>query len=602
MARTKKHERMAREREQRKKDEDALATFRRLMGRSEERHKHRCSKFRDRHDAYIGKMTDAEKARWQTPVAPAFARHSIEVLISNLLERNVGRVLPWGPEDAETAKCLEKVLAKYRDLDDREEADDGFAREMTVMGVGVQLVLWAYRLETRDYTRWVSTADGKYERNTVRETRPAVDRPTVENLPVYDWFPDPSASRQKQLGWFVDRSWVSMEWLKQFEREERDDGTVYGQFRNLHLVAESSSEAMAEESKKLTGRDHGDCIELCRLWTPSGLVYVANRSVIVCNDPFPFDDGELPISVAHTVKDLYTMDGMSVAEIIAPLQSAAWEVLNALIQNTRIASMLLVQKRRDADIDDDALELATQDVVEVEQIGQDLEFWHAPSTVLDAGLQMLQVLKTTMQEVSGANAYLAGGASETIDQRTATGISIVQSMAQKLLQSWQRSLRRSFRKAGRMEIRRLQQYMRRSEKVRLEGDDGYDYFELLPWELRNEYDYTYSAIDENLNDQQRKAEAGLLFDRVLTVAGHPALQQEGAVVKLRRVVEDLLEAHGKVDLESYIGEAPPPPIVLPPGVMPPGDPGAPAGAPPAPGTPAGAGAGGAILPLPGVAA
>jgi hypothetical protein len=588
VARTKKHERM----QQARRDAETLQRFTGLIGKAEEGWGDRCSRFRDRKRAYDGLMDEEEKARWDTPIAPQYARHSIEVLVSNLLERNVGRVMPWGPEDVNTARCLEKVLEKHGELDEREAKDDKFVRETTIMGLGIQFVHYAYREAERDWTTWKADAAGHYQRVVEHARRPTIDRTSVENVSVFDFFGDPAAGLASDMGWAIHRSWVPHHKLKEFERIERSDGTVYGSYRNLDELANTNSDAAADRSKKETGRDHGDCVELCTLWTPTRQIAIGNRSVVIQDDAFPYNHGHLPFVIAHTIPDLYTLDGASIAEIIAPLQAAAWEVLNNLIKNTRIASLLLAKKRRDADVDDDALDLATGDVVEVGDM-DDLDFWHPSSSVLDAGLQMLQVLKTTIQETSGANAYLAGGAAETIDQRTATGISIVQSMAQKLLQAWQRSLRRSFRRRGRMEIQLLQQYMTRSEKVRLEGEDGHDYFELRPWEIRNEYDFAYSTVDENLNDQQKKAEAGLLFDRIVAVA--PLLQQQGLMVKLDRFVEDLLEAHGKVDTEGYVGAAP---LMLPtPGANPGGAP----GAPPAAGTPAGAAAGGAIQ-LPGVAA
>jgi hypothetical protein len=585
VARTKKHEAIQRQRA----DEDALKTFQTLMGRASDRREKMCGKFRDRKKAYDGVMPEIDRARWQTPVAPLYAKHSIEVLIANLLERNVGKLLPHGPEDVDTTKCIEAALYKWRELDEREEADDTFVRELTVMGAAWQLVLWAYEVQEIETTRWVADAAGHYTPETTKQDEILSDRPTATNVSVYDAFYDPSASRRKEIGWFVDRAWVPFETLKRYERRDMPDGSRYGIYRDLALVAESSSEVVAAESKKLTGRDHGDAVEVCRLWTPNEVLYVANRTVVIGRDPFPFHHREIPAVVAHTVKDLYTLEGLSIAELIMPLQTAAWEVLNSLIQNTRIASLLLAKKRRDADIDDDALEAATGDVIEVEQ-QDDLEFWHPSSSVLDAGMTMLGVLKTTMQETSGANAYLAGGASETIDQTTATGISIVQSMAQKLLQSWQRSVRRAFKRAGRMEVKLAQQYMRRAETVRLSGEDGYDHWELMPWEIRGEYDWSYQAVDESLNEQQKRGEARLLFQDLLAVAGHPALVQEGSMVMLRQAIEDLLEAHGRLDVENYIGEAPLMPM-LPPGT-PGADPGAALGGPPAAGTPPGAAAGG----------
>jgi hypothetical protein len=62
------------------------------------------------------------------------------------------------------------------------------------------------------------------------------------------------------------------------------------------------------------------------------------------------------------------------------------------------------------------------------------------------------------------------------------------------------------------------------------------------------------------------------------------------MVMLRQAIEDLLEAHGRLDVENYIGEAPLMPM-LPPGT-PGADPGAALGGPPAAGTPPGAAAGG----------
>jgi hypothetical protein len=557
---------------QKQQDADALRIFLDAYGRADSAHQKQTSRWRDRHKAYLGILDSAGTDKSANhELAPKYAYQTIETLVANLVDQQTrGRVLPLGPDSVAGAKGLEQVMGKYRKLDEEDAKRPRHVRQTAIMGRGPAKVFWTHDVHDRTFRRFTPNADPTQTPTDSRVPGKRVtDRTSFEPLPVYDFRPDPSASRTDQMGYACCDYWVTMDTLKARERRTVD-GVEVGAYYNLDLVPESRADTQGDT--KSSGRDNRGKILVTEYWTRDRLITVANKAIVIQNDEMPYDHGQLPFIVASTTPDLYSLDGVSVVDIVAPLQGAAWEVLNGLVEAVRLANNLLIKRDISQIVNPEALtEISSGTFLDHNGNPEAYEFWTPGGQILQPGMDFLALLKTTMQEISGANGFISGGASETIDQKTATGISIVQSMAQKLILAMRGVIWQEYRRKGLQEIALIQQFMVRGETFREKSGSDFDFLTVFPWDIQGECDYDAEDADQDLNQQMERQSQGNLFQ--MMVAALPALAQSDADVHMTPFVEKLLESYGEFDVETYVSQkAPPMPqlaAVPPPGQIPP---------------------------------
>lgn len=554
---------------QKQQDADALTVFLEAYGRADSHHQKQTSKWRDRHKAYLGILdaagTDKSADR---ELAPKYAFQTIETLVANLVDQQTrGRVLPCGPDSVDGAKGIEKVMAKYRKQDEEDAKRPRHVRQTAIMGRGPAKVFWTHDVHDRTFRRFTPQADPRLTPTDERVPGKRVtDRTSFEPLPVFDFRPDPSASRTDQMGYACCDYWVTMQTLKDRERRVVD-GVEVGAYYNLDLVEDNKS--VSTEDSKSSGRNNAGKILVTEMWTFDRLITVANKKIVIQNDEMPYDHGQLPFIVASTTPDLYSLDGVSVVDIVAPLQGAAWDVLNGLVEAVRIANVLMIKRDVSAIVNPEAMtEISSGTFLDHNGNPDAYDFWSAGGNILQPGMDFLSLLKTTMQEISGANGFISGGASETIDQHTATGISIVQSMAQKLILAMRGVIWQEYRRKGLQEIALIQQFMVRGETFREKSGADYEFLTVFPWDIQGECDYDAEDADADLNQQQERQQQLLLFNTLATQM--PNLNLTDAQVHFVPIIQKLFESYGEFDVDTYVSTKAPAVAPMPaPGEMPP---------------------------------
>jgi hypothetical protein len=78
--------------------------------------------------------------------------------------------------------------------------------------------------------------------------------------------------------------------------------------------------------------------EVVEYWTCERLITVVNQTVVVRDDPNPFWHGELPFTVATTLPDLFTVQGISEVETIIDLARALTRSMNQRLDNADFAN------------------------------------------------------------------------------------------------------------------------------------------------------------------------------------------------------------------------------------------------------------------------
>lgn len=223
--------------------------------------------------------------------------------------------------------------------------------------------------------------------------------------------------------------------------------------------------------------------------------------------------------------------------------------------------------------------------------------WTPNHNVTSTALEMMEKLGQDVQDVTGAIPYLSGAGDGTVDQNTATGISVIQNMASRRIAMKKNMIGYAHTEIGLQQIQLAQQLMSHPEQIRIEMEDGFDFQVISPQDIQGDFDYEIENANESLNRQQARQEATQLFQAFVNPATFQVFQMAGKSYNPVPFGERLCDAFD-IKNTSEIFEAAPP--MLPPqmaGGPPPGSGGPPPG-PPSPATGQPIGAAGPPIPPP----
>lgn len=568
---------MATAKAQKQADADALARFKTAWSRAHTRHEKRCSEYQRRYDAYKG-VIDPRDDHYANRVNPWFVFMTIELIASNLLDLLHGKVRPKSATaPRQGAELLEKIIGQYREEDEYQAAQTDWIKQALIVGVSPAKRSWRY--ETKQKTRGSYSVDVNGTPSFQPESYQAVvcDRPTFTPIPANDFLWDPAARSIDNAAYCLYISHQTMDHLRGMEKA--------GVYRNVDQVQETRGTGEAGKGEYLKPDTRGT-IQVVEYWTCDRLITVANQTVVLRDDPNPFWHGELPFTVATTLPDLFKVDGISEVETIIDLARALTRSLNQRLDNADLVNNGMVWYDPNLTNPKDLQRLVWKPKSLIPRETQNA--WgivESNTTIIDSALKSDEQLISLMRDVPGASNYLSGATDTQVSQNTATGIQLIQTMAQKRLIAKQDQLAVARRRDGRQEVQLVQQFTTRAKALRIDEKDSWAWKEYTPDDIRGEYDYTIEDAQENLDKQQRRDEATMKLDQSINVLNACIAAQLPWKPNLQREYEDFLEAWDVTDTTAYIVEQP----VLP--MMPqqfggqPGLPGTP-GPPPFPGAPA----------------
>jgi hypothetical protein len=406
-----------------------------------------------------------------------------------------------------------------------------------------------------------------------------VDDACCEVRDVRDFFWPSQAANVKTAEYLIDRTWVSYVTLKRMGAQ--------GYYQNVDKLAPGQGQVQSEVSKRerrLRNVDRTlDLIEVLEYWTPERVITVGNRTVLLKDRPNPLWNGRLPFVVCSAMPDAFQIPGLSVVEALAQLQEMLWTLQNQRLDVVRMLANLITLIRSDVD-DPEAFEWAPEAQWIVEDTAQ-VDTLKIDPTVANITLQAEGLLKGDLQNIMGGLPMNSGVDSQTVDQQTATGVSIITTIAQRIIQARKQHYLWAYSHLGKDFLLLYQQYLRDDRVVAILGPQGAkSYRTITPLEIQGDFDVTIDVTTDSLMRQERRAEAQSLLQ--IAVQSAPMFAQSGAALNLKAFMEKALDAYDVQDKERYFmpkqvgaaaasGGAPPqPPPTPPPGApVPPGAPG-----------------------------
>lgn len=404
----------------------------------------------------------------------------------------------------------------------------------------------------------------------------AYDGPAAEAVDILNFFPAPEATDVDDARYVIQRLYRPMSYVRQM-----CDQGVFQMPDNFSYsdLADVSDEPLRERLGDL-GLDQGvdnslrKAVELWEIWTDDGrVIVVGNRKCILRVAANPFDHGQKPFCRIVDYLQEHMFWGMGEAEAQEGLQDAQNAIVNQRIDNVRLVLDRMFLVREDHLIDRGDLKRRPGGVIRVGGAGGKLEESVFPIDVPDVTQSAYvesQELRNMSQEVSGVNAYTKGENNPDMND-TATGISLLQEagntrFALKTTLAELMGLKRLARHWGSM----IQQFFDEEKTVRILGPKGQFLFPTFdPESLQGALDYDIETASSTQTESIRRQQSMSLL-QVLSqylppvpvtdpmtgqpmidpATGAPQMQASPGITKL---IEDVLTAFGKKDMDAYLG-------------------------------------------------
>ena len=567
------------------------------------------NKLEKRYLAYRGLAQDGDLEQtnpdpsedWRSQITTPYVLQTCEGMLATMLEPKPRFDIQPRPRPDEP---LQAVISRISSVDaigdtldyalDRDQfasKQRPFMQQDMIAGITVLKTYW--RTETRHVTRLapqsLAVLDGfgnQYDAiNVYKETDPEatliVDDACCEVVDVRDFFWPGVAPTVAKAEFLIHRTWETFDSLQRKTGDGFYDYDPKAVAALRHGQFTSSVPQTADVTKREMRLRHIDrtfqLIEVLEYWTPERVITIANRAQVLKDRPNPFWMGRMPFIVCAGMPDAFQIPGLSVVEALAQLQEMLWTLQNQRIDVVRMLANVITLVRSDVDdLDAFVWEPGAQWPVEDPgQVGQlDVNAEAAQITLEAEGL-----LKGDLQNIMGGLPMNSGVDSQTVDQSTATGVSIITTIAQRIIQARKQHYLWAYAELGKHFLLLYQQFLREPRVVKIVGLQGADaYRTITPDQIEGDYDVSIDVTSDSLMRQERRAEAQSLMQMAAQV--QPIFAQSGSPLNLKAFMDKTLDAYNITDKDRYYMPTPAAPPGAPPG--PPGPPGA-AGAPGAPG-------------------
>lgn len=521
---------------------------------------------RDEHDTRVDRFDRAydvyrpSKRSMQMPIKGRakirvpFAMSNLDTALVNMVQDPPRcLVLPRSARYVEPAKRFQRAMDYYVERDHLVEKQPVVAQSALIFGLALGKTHWLYEVREKRGRRVVvdpMTGHPLLDPRTGREASivgseeyVVYDGPSFESWDVYNAWWDPAARNPDDAQYFCLRSYLTRLQLVQQactvkgkHAPEDCDGIYHNVDRLLDRgpVAQKSATAQQQRLNKQRGQQH-EFYELVECWTDDRVMVYGNDAIEMREAPNPHWHARKPIVAAATRPDLHEMQGIPETELIDHIQQALWTNQELRFENLILTVQRMFTYRVNGIQDPNVIKIGPRAKIPV-QDHDDLKAIEVQPLPAEAYREEAELLGR-MQLVTGVSPYISGADMQTIDQQTATGISVLSEVAGRLLKFkssqihfkvWQRV----FEQWG----NDVQQFMNKDLEVRIVGEDGEPTFETItPQDVVGDFDFVNKAGGEASSKAQKKTEMIQLLQALAPMA-------QTGVVNLGLLLEEVAEA------------------------------------------------------------
>ena len=561
-------------------------------------------KFFDRNErAYRGFLNPrSNAAKWRHALHPPYAFNLIETVVASTTDQGLRMSVRPSPrvnlslDEAQQAlratQSIEYLLRHEHRVDDMEEKQRPLALCAAIGGTGIGKEYWNWMEgpSVRHAVREQPIEDGFGNiigtvptLEQVVETKTRFDHSTMEVVDPRDFIIHESARSIDPLvpggaQWVAHRTYYSMEQLRMWQAsgfiKNVDD---LGETRDLSSTHESRDKTLfnVDRLKGLVEVLEYWCFEKGQVWR----TLVGNRKVLLREkEASPFWHGRYPFITTSMAPGLFSPRGTGTMELIEQLQEMMWELSNQRLDNIEIINNAIMLIRSDID-DPEAFEYFPGARWQVDSTDQ-VQALMPPYQLASLTLEAEALLKGDLQNVTAAAPFASGTDTATVDQKTATGASIVMNAAQQAMAAKKWQFQRGLAAEAEMRLKNCQQFVTDKRLIHIVGHDGQVAFRsLTPYDIQGEFVCEIEPMGESMMRQERRAEAMQLSQVMAQMA--PLMQAMGTPLNMKEVLSWALDLWDIKDAERFFSAQPQPGVAA----MGQGAGGAPGGGEPAPGVP-----------------
>ncbi len=576
------------------KNEDRLDKVIEYVDGCKGHHDKLMAKIDERADSYHA-LVDAQKESWYSALYPPYVMHIVETTLASMVEdRLVGRIKPRltleghidpasKQRSIEGAKAHDTLLnwqSKHASFTDVQRP---FLLQNAIAGITVAKTYWIEEQERRrrmvvidepltdDFGEPLMDPMGQpmTSPQLSEETGyiTTYDGPHTEVIDIHDFFWEESALTLPKSRYVIHRIRISRDEL---ERGFRDGGP-YGPdnggwtWKQVEQRLGSIKETKDEYPQRWGNKDVDHNKNLLQIWecwdqfTDEVTTIVERDALLAYKDQFPFFHERPPFTVCTTQTDLFKFVGISQVEKVAALQQMLWSLSNQRMDNLRLINNAIVLFNPALE-DVDALKYAPGAMWPVES--PDLVNMWTPNPIpAEISLGTEALIKGDMQNLASTFPFSSGAESQTVDQKTATGASIVTSLAQRSIDMAKQPVMRAWEAILNDWVLLNQQFILEAVAVAVPGEDDEDKVEIIvPEMLVGDYEFELEAMPSALMKQEKQAQGQALLQLMLQAAPIILpLAQAGQtrMINFDKVIEFYLEAMDIEDPDQFfMSEAP----------------------------------------------
>jgi hypothetical protein len=554
---------------------DTLSLVVDAMEQAEKHHANFCTKVERRYRAYrgIAEKRHERTQDWRSNLTTPYLLQTVEAMLATMLVPKprwsvTPLVLPEQPLEMAVARKqsgrhIEIALDREMEEDDFAQKQRPFMQQDMIVGFTVAKTLWrsergtrkflepTVTLTTDDNGRVVDAQPGLEEQERELLVR---DGPSMLVRDVRDWLWPESAKSVDDAAWIIDRTWETWDALK--AKEER------GLYKNVDELKEAqdlfSRVGVSEREQMLRDQERTKgLIEVLEYWTDDRVIVVGARKTVLADMANPFWHGKKPFIVVSSMPDAFQIPGISVVESLAQMQEYLWSLQNNRLDSIRLQNNLITLIRDDVD-DPDQFEFypgAQWFVTDPSQVSTLPVDPNLGSVTLEAEA----MIKGDLQNVMGGLPY-AGSVNE-LNQSTATGMSIVTSIAERMIKARSANFTWGYAKVAERFLSMMSQFIRQERVYQVEGKGGEVQSVLFsPTDFQGDWTVSIDVMEESMMRQERRAEAQSLMQ----MAGQLS---QVMPLNMKAFMELVLDSYGVQNKEAFFaapqgaggaGEQPPP--------------------------------------------
>ena len=513
------------------KDQELLDEFRRKLEAAMPSHSEFVKKVERGYRAYHGILrASSNAANWKHKMHPPIGFNLIETVVAGTTEMGLRMKVSPAPtlsnlpipelqrmsDQAETVEHLIRHEWRVDDMDAKQRpllleqaiAGRSFGKcywNLTEGSVKRQGVVDVEHYDSEDnYLGTMPTIQEITEQKTlrdhstfeVRDSRDVILHESARNLQPWE----PGGAQH-----MFDRGWYSKEQLLDMQRG--------GFLKNVDELGETRdySDAYSDRERALYDIQRTkDLYEVVEFWNyRDGTVWrsiVGQRAVVLREEePDVFWHGGYPFVVCRGQPENFSLHGKSEIELIEQLQEMLWELMNQRLDNVELVNNMILLVSPEVE---DPEGLRWFPGAQWQASPQDVAPLQVPYQVAEVALSAEQALRGDLQNVTSAAPFTSGTETQTIDQKTATGASIVMNAAQNRMAQKKYQAQLCFPAEAWMRLKNCQQFMSSDRTIHILGPDEKPVFKRLSvLDVEGEFLFELTPYSESTLRQERRAEA-----------------------------------------------------------------------------------------------